>query len=89
VSVEVGEANEGLELHLCFRNEPLLNSGNLDWIHLYSVLRNDEAKVLDPGLFKLTFLQSEEELMLLEDLHNPVDYFPVLLKGVCKDEDVV
>jgi hypothetical protein len=53
------------------------------------VLRNDEAKVFNPGSFKLAFLQSEEELMLLDDLHNLADYFLVLLKGVCEDEDVV
>jgi hypothetical protein len=89
VSVEVGEANEQLELCLCFQNGLLLNSSNLDRIHLYLVLQNDEAKVLNPGPFKLTFLWLGEELMLLEDLHNLVDYFPVLLEGVCEDEDVI
>jgi hypothetical protein len=64
-SVEIDEVDEGLYLLFVGRRRPVRYSGNLHWVHFHLVMRDDDAEVLDLGLFKLTFLRSEVELMLV------------------------
>jgi hypothetical protein len=65
VSVEIDEADEGLYLLFVGGCQPVCYSSNLHWVHFHLVMRDDDAEVLNLGPFKLTFLQSEVELMLV------------------------
>jgi len=88
-SVEVDESKEGLYFLLVRRSRPLGNASDLDWVHRDGVVRDDYSKVLDRGFLEFTFVRTEVELMLLQQLQNAAGDLPVLFKGLCEDEDVV
>ena len=87
--VEVDESKEGLYFLLVCRSRPLGNASDLDWVHRDGVVRDDYSKVLDRGFLEFTFVGTEVELMLLQQLQNVAGDLPVLFKGLCEDEDVV
>ena len=66
--VEVEEPQERLHLRDVAGHRPLRNSGDLDRVHLYRIVRNDHAKVLNPRLLKLALVRPEVQLMLAETL---------------------
>ena len=47
-------------------------------------MQDDESKAFHLGLLKLALLRFEVKLVLVEVFQNPV-----LLQGLCKDEDVI
>ena len=64
--VEVGEAPEGLHLFLVCWGRPFCNSGHLDQVHSNGVVGYDHSEVLNCCLFKLAFVQSKVQLVLLQ-----------------------
>jgi len=88
-SVEVGESEEGLHFLLVHRSGPLGNASDLDQVHRDGVVRDDYSEVLDRGFLEFTFVGTEVELMLLQQLQNAVGDLPVLFKGLHEDEDVI
>ncbi|KAG6875329.1 hypothetical protein C0992_004300 [Termitomyces sp. T32_za158] len=64
--VEVGEPQEGLYLLLVLGLWPLDYASHLHGVHLHHTLRDDQPKVLNAGLLKLTLFQFEVELVQVE-----------------------
>jgi len=59
-TVEVDEAYESLYVSPVLRGGSIVDSGNLNRVHLNLVLRDDQSEVLNPLLIELTLLQAEE-----------------------------
>ena len=75
--VEVCEAEELLYVLPVSWGRPVGDAGNLDWVHLDVVVRDDHTEVLNRQLLKLALLRSQVELMLPEALENSPDDFLV------------
>ena len=58
--VEVNEAYEGLHISPVLQDGPLVDSSNLNRVHLNLVFRDDQSEVLDLPLIELALLQAEE-----------------------------
>jgi hypothetical protein len=64
--VEVGEAQEGLNLLLVARSWPLRYSGNFHGVHLHLSMGDDKSEVFNLGFRKLALVMSEVEFVLSE-----------------------
>ena len=58
--VEINEVYKGLYVSLVLQGGPIIDSGDFHGVHHNFVLQNDQSKVLDLPLVKLTFLWAEE-----------------------------
>jgi hypothetical protein len=54
-SVEIDKADERLYLLFVRRHRPVCYSRDLHWVHFHLVMRDDDAEVLDLGLFNSHF----------------------------------
>ncbi|KAG5333120.1 hypothetical protein C0989_006273, partial [Termitomyces sp. Mn162] len=68
---------------------PLHHTCYLHWVHLHRSMGNDQAEVLNLGLFKLTLLQLEVELVLAEAFQDKMGDLTVFLQHFSVDEDVI
>ena len=59
-TVEVNKAYKGLYISSVLQGRLLMDSGNLNRVHCYLVLWDDQSKVLDLPPMELTLLQTEE-----------------------------
>ena len=50
---------------------------------------DDDSEVFDRGFLEFAFVGTEVKLMFLQKLQNAAGDLPVLLEGLCEDEDVV
>ena len=50
--VEVNESYKQLDFGHIPRHWPVLDTSDLDWVHLYVTFQEDDAEVLNHGLFK-------------------------------------
>src|ERR1700746_3828046 len=88
-SVEIHESNKGLDvLHLCWL-WPVCDPLDLNRVHRYAVLGDDESQVIHLSTFELAFLRSEEELVGAEGLEYFSSDSPMVYKGGGVDEDVI
>jgi hypothetical protein len=55
--VEIGKAREALKLNECGWGWLVTNELDLGWIHMYAMLINDVAQVMDPIHVKGAFFQ--------------------------------
>jgi hypothetical protein len=55
--VEIGKAQEASKLSECGWGWPITNDLDLGWIHMYAMLINDVAWVMDPVYAKGAFFQ--------------------------------
>jgi len=58
--VEVNEAYEGLHISPVLQGGPLVDSSNLNRVHLNLVFRDNQSEVLDLPLIELALFQAEE-----------------------------
>ena len=58
--VEVNKVYEGLHISLVLQGRLLVDSGNLNRVHLNLVLWDDQSEVLDLPLMELALLQAEK-----------------------------
>jgi hypothetical protein len=56
-AVEIGKAQEDLKLNECGWGWPVMNDLDLGWIHMYTMLINDVAQVMDPVHAEGAFFQ--------------------------------
>ena len=47
------------------------------------------SEIFNRGSFEFAFFWFKREAVLLENLHNPMDNFPMLLQGFSEYEDVI
>ncbi|KAG5349840.1 hypothetical protein C0989_001641 [Termitomyces sp. Mn162] len=87
--VEVCKTKECLHLLLVLGLQPLCHTCYLHWVHLCSSMQDDQAKVFNPGLFKLTLLQLEVELVLAEAFQDKASDPTVFLQHFGIDEDII
>jgi len=67
-----------------------LDAHNFDWVHLYMTFQEDEAEVLNHGLFKGALLHFEVEMVLMEDVKDSYyDLMMLFFSLTTKDEDVI
>ena len=64
--VEVSEPQKGLDLFLVLGYLPICYTSHLHWVYLCCSMQDDESEVFYLGLFKLTLLRFEMELVLVE-----------------------
>jgi hypothetical protein len=57
-SIEVGKANEASYFFKAFRDGPIDNGFNLDWVHRDSAMTNNQTKIIYLGLFKLALFRA-------------------------------
>jgi hypothetical protein len=55
--VEIGKAQEALKLRDCGWGWPFTNDLDFGWIHMYAMLINDVAQLMDPVHAEGAFLQ--------------------------------
>jgi hypothetical protein len=55
--IEIGKAQEALELSECFWGWPVTDDLDLGWIHMYTMLINYVAQVMDPVHAEGAFFQ--------------------------------
>jgi len=53
MSVEFNKPHEWLDFGHVPGGQPVLDTSDLGWVHLYVTFQEDEAQVLDRGLFKV------------------------------------
>src|ERR1700746_112917 len=88
-SVEIQESNKGLDvLHLRWL-WPVCDSLDLNRVHRYAVLGDDESEVIHLSTRELAFLWSEEKLVGAEGLEYSSGDSPMVCKGGGVDEDVI
>ncbi|KAG5337138.1 hypothetical protein C0989_010565 [Termitomyces sp. Mn162] len=87
--VKVCEAKEHLHLLLVLGFQLLCHTCYLHQIHLCGSVQDNQAKVLNPGLFKLALLQFKVELVLAEAFQNEASDLTMFLQRFSIDEDVV
>ena len=87
--VEVGKAEKGLHLLLICWSGPFGDASNLDRIYCDGVVGDDHSEVFDSGFLKLTFIRSEVQLVLLQDLQDSSGDFSMFIDSFREDEDVV
>jgi hypothetical protein len=56
-TVEIGKAQEALKLSECFWGWPIMDDLDLGSIHMYAMLINDVAQVMDPVHVEGSFFQ--------------------------------
>jgi hypothetical protein len=56
-SIEVSKANEALYFFEAFRNGPINDSFNLNWVHRDFVITDHQTKIVYLGLFKLALFR--------------------------------
>jgi len=59
-TVEINEVYKGLYVSLVLQSGPITDSSDFHGVYRNFVLQNDQSKVLDLPLVKLTFLWAEE-----------------------------
>ncbi|KAG5735370.1 hypothetical protein E4T56_gene12816 [Termitomyces sp. T112] len=64
-------------------------SATLHQVHLYGSVQNDQAEILDLGLFRLTLLWFEVELVLVEAFQDKASDLTVFFQHFGVDENVV
>ena len=90
MSVEVDEPYEWLDFSHIPGGQPVSDTSNLDWVHLYMSFQEDKAKAFDCGLFKGTLLCFELETVLTEDVKDLYyDLMMMFFSLTAKDEDVI
>ena len=77
------------KLLLIRQSRPFSDTSNLDGVHRDGVVRDDHSEVLNSGFLKLTFIRSEIQLVLLQDLQGSSGDFSMFIDSLCEDEDVV
>ena len=87
--VEVGEPQKGLDLFLVLRYWPIHYTSHIYWVYLDCSVEDDKPKVFHIGLFELTPLRFEIELVLAEMFWNQIYNMVVLLYCLCKDQDII
>ncbi|KDQ24151.1 hypothetical protein PLEOSDRAFT_1020914, partial [Pleurotus ostreatus PC15] len=88
-AVEIDEPEEGLEFSPSPRGRPVRDSGNLHRIHLDLTLGDDDSEILHLDLLEFALVCSEEELVPLEDLQDPLENPTMLFARFGVDQDVV
>jgi hypothetical protein len=88
-AIEVSKPQECADIFEVVRGFPVLDSGNLFWIHFDSFHTDDETQVFDFLVIEHTLLWFEVQACLLKGLLDPVDIFLVFLKSIRVDQCVV
>jgi hypothetical protein len=67
-------------LYFLFRLQcqPFGYSGDLDCVHFYLTVQDNNFEVFYAGMFRLPFVMSEEKLVFSEDVQNFLNYMAVL-----------
>jgi len=87
--IEVHKAKEGLDLLYLCQGRPFCDSTDLCQIHGDMVFQDDQSKVLNLLLLKLTFLWLEKQPLLSEGSKDLADDLPVFREGVRVNEDII
>ena len=88
-TVEVDKAYEGLYVSPVLRGGPIVDSSNLNRVHLDLVLRDDQSEVLNLFPIELTLLWAEKQLVFRQYFQDLPDRLFVFLLRPCKDQNVV
>ena len=88
-AVEIGKAEEGLNVLYSPRHWPFLDNFNLGRIHGKSAWRKDKAKILDSLHVQFTLSWIQEESMLTELAEYFMDMFGVFRGIIGVYEDIV
>src|SRR5258705_10274372 len=87
--IEVHKAKEGLDLLYLCQGRPFCDSTDLCQIHGDMVFQDDQSKVLNFLLLKLTFLWLEKQPLLSEGSKDLAGDLPVFREGVRVNEDII
>ena len=88
--VEVDEPYKWLDFGHIPGGQPVSDTSNIDWVHLYMSFWEDEAKVFDHGLLEGALFWFEVETVLTEDVKD--SYYNLMMMFfslTAKDEDVI
>src|SRR5260370_11120943 len=87
--VEVHEPYEGLDILYFCRLWPVSDPLDLDGVHRYMVLGDDEPKVVHLSMFEFAFLWLEKQLIGVEGLEYLPGDPPMVCEGGGVNEDVI
>jgi hypothetical protein len=76
-AVEIGKAQEAPKLSECCWGWPVMDDLDLGWIHMYAMLINDVAQVMDPVHAEGAFFQVGVYLVLPQGVQNLLNMLQV------------
>jgi hypothetical protein len=88
-TVEVAEAEEGLEFFNCLWLGPFGDTGDFGGIHCNRSFRNDDTEVFNGGLVEGAFLGFEEEVVFLEAGENIMGKSVEELQGGVEEKNII
>jgi hypothetical protein len=87
--LEIGKAQEALKLSECGSDWLVIDDLDLGWIHMYTILINDVAHVLDLVHAEGSFFQFGIWLVLLQRLQNLLNMLQVFGPSLVVNENVI
>jgi hypothetical protein len=87
--VEIGKDQEASKLSECGWGWPVTVDLDFGWIHMYSMLINDVAQVMNPVHAEGSFLQVGVELVLSQGVHNLLNMLQVFFPSLVVNEDII
>ena len=88
-TVEVGKADEYLNILNAGWCRPRGNGGDAVWVHRNAVRRNNEAEEGDGGGVEFAFTELARQSIVAEPLEDPFDIGDMLFEGFREYEDVI
>ena len=88
-AVEIGKAQEASKLSECGWGWPVTDDLDLGQIHMYAMLINDVAQVMDPVHAEGAFFQVGIQLMFPQGVHNLLNMLQVFGPSLAVNENVI
>jgi hypothetical protein len=87
--VEIGKAQESLKLSECGWGWPVTDDLDLGWIHMYTMLINVLAQVIDLVHPEGSFFQVSVYIVLLQGVENLLNMMQVFGPSLAINENVI
>ena len=88
-TVEIGKAKEDLNLNECGWGWAVVNELDFGWIHMYAMLINDVAQVMNSIHAEGEFFQVGIELVLSQGVQNLLNMLQVFDPSLVVNENVI
>jgi hypothetical protein len=89
LAVEIGKAQEALKLSECGWGCLVMDDLDFGWIHMYTMLINNVAQVMNHVHAEGEFFQVGVELVLPQSVQNLVNMMQVFFPSLVVNEDVI
>jgi hypothetical protein len=89
LAVEIGKAQEAPKLSECGWGWPVMDDLDLGWIHMYTMMINNVAQVMDPVHAEGEFFQVGVYLVMLQGVKNLLNMLQVFIPSLDLNENVI